>query len=447
MLHLLSLKRKRLLHVLAESFKRLNLTFQLYFKLIRLLFVEGKVPQANKPFAAHFVIVATDFLPSIHGGIYRPLSWLRFSSQHRLNLQMITNKPKRTNDVGLSMFAELELAEQINYCDENEFNLFSRPARMWLSRPEFLLAALKCLEEMHKKQAISHLIATGPDFSSFVIAALFAHKHKIRLHLDYRDEWTQSPFEFSQPTNLARYLEKACIKLADSISMTTQSQLNYFKQHFGDDTPLYLKYNGCDNFPLLETSSAASTNEIRLCHSGSIGGHNSLGQVLFLFNMIGPLVLASEQQLHLTFCGSIADNQLSLLSADANFKVTTLGQLTPEQAFIHTAQTDICLLLIDERYQRYLPGKLFGYIATGNPILIIGAAESTEIEALCNEYQVPHFFADHNSANTMACAQFIINARKLNTPPEQLLRFRANMDRQKLAKEFFDIFQYDNAKI
>ena len=446
MFQLLSLKKK-LTNVLDNTLNRVKHTLKLYNEIFLFLTAVKRSSKAQLQSPTYYVVIASDFLPTIHGGIYRPLSWLQLAAIHDVCVELLTNTPKRINTVGKLMTSESLISNKIHYCDESEFQLFSRPSRVIISRPEFLLAALQRLEQMHKAKQISHIIATGPDFSSFVIAAMFAQKHDVRLHLDYRDEWTQSPFEFSQPTFLAKILEKACVSHADSISMTTQSQMNNFKRHFRGNTPLFLRQNGCDNFPERAPGQLSSIEELRLCHSGSIGGHNSLEQVLFLFNELSPKIHASGRTLHLTFCGSIAENQLSLISMASNFKITTFGQLTPEQAFTHSSEADLCLLLIDHRYERYLPGKLFGYIATGNPILIIGAESSTEISSLCNEFEIPHFFADCKTVDTNACADFILNARSNKTAPAQLIRFRESMDRQQLAKEFFEIFNNDTTNV
>jgi hypothetical protein len=436
---------QQFLSTLRNGFIRLKLTLSLYSKLIRLLFVNKASANTENRAISRAMIVASDFLPSIHGGVYRPLSWLRFALAEGLCVELLTNTSKRVDKVGEALLGEQGLAAQIHYCNEADFQQFSRPARLWLARPEFVLAALDRLAQLHQQRPISHIIATGPDFSSFAIAAIFANKHCIPLHLDYRDEWTQSPFEFSAATKLSRLLENACINLADSISMTTQSQLTHFSQHFGINQPLFLKQNGCDNFlepPLAQRSSAS---DIRLSHSGSIGGHNSLAELMAFLNTIQQHVGPNGSQIHLEFCGYIAKNQEAILQAAAQFTVSTLGQLSPAVAFSKTANADLCVLLIDQRYDRYLPGKLFSYIATGKPILILGAINSTEIASLCNEYAVPYFFADYKACNIEACAKFIANARHTKTEPEQLKRFRANMARQKLAKQFFDIFQQDKS--
>ena len=428
----------QLLRAISTGLVRIKLTLSVSAKLLKLLFSRKSTTTPAK--TTHAVIIASDFLPSIHGGIYRPLSWLRYAIEHNVNLKLLTNQPKRLNKVGEKLILDHGIEARLCYCDEADYQLFSRPARLWLARPEFMLAALDRLERIHQEQPINLVLATGPDFSSFAIAVIFAKKHNIRCHLDYRDEWTLSPFAFSEATALSRFLENACVNLADSISMTTQSQLLHFQQHFGSKN-LYLKQNGCDDFPLVQAVHAhTAAPSIRICHSGSIGGHNSLETVVAFFTLLQQQIAKTGILLDLQFCGFIAEAQLALLNKVTAFKINTLGQLSPEQAFSHTADADICLLLIDERYDRYLPGKLFSYIATGKPILILGASHSTEIAQMCSQYAVSHYFVDIKSPDVVACANFLKDAHHQQTSPEQLQRFRAQMDRQTLAKDFFNIF-------
>lgn len=426
-------------------FGRTLRTARFYLQLLYLLRPSIRVKQNQS--VSNVVLIATDFLPSIHGGIYRPLSWLKYASLNDVKMLLLTNQSLRPHPVGLSMLTDAKLVEKIQYCAENDFQVFFRPTRLWLSRPEFLLAALERLEIINKAEKISQIIATGPDFTSFVIATIFARKHRCRVHLDYRDEWTESPFEFSQATLLARLLEKCCVHGADSISMTTQSQLNHFNNVFDRFHNVFLKQNGCDNFPLNTQHSRFGKKSIRLCHSGSIGGHNSLAVLASVLKELIPSLMAIGMQIELRFCGVIADSQNNIIKDDNELNIKILGQLTPEQAFDEISNADLNILLIDQRFQRYLPGKLYGYISTGNPILIIGAAHCIEIATLCNEYSVPHHFVDTQHFDLAACTNFISISPTLKTPAEQLARFRFNLNRQTLAEEFFHLFiEIENAK-
>lgn len=435
---------------LSTNLRRVKLTLSLFASVFRIVIAAKFLPKPCKTklsttTATNFVIVASDFLPTIHGGIYRPASWLRFASTQTCRLQLLTNLPKRHSNIGESLLTDWAISEQVYYCNESHFDVISTPARWCMTRPEFFLAALAHLEELHQQQAFSHIIATGPDFTSFIIAAVFARRHRLFLHLDYRDEWTLSPFDFSEPTSLSRYLEQAAIKQADSISMTTQSQLDYFHQHFNFAGVTLLKPNGCDQFPKVAKVQNLSPEELVICHSGNVGGHNSLSALISYFNQVNELIQGSGHSIRLAFCGAIAQNQQQLLESSSALSLSLLGQMTPEQAFTQTINADICLLLVDERYQRYLPGKLFGYIASGKPILIFGADNCIEISTICEKYGVPHFFATFSENGTVnnlsACAEFLKNCRQLRTDDSKLAEFRCTMDRQTLAKDFFESFK------
>ena len=181
MFQLLSLKKK-LTNVLDNTLNRVKHTLKLYNEIFLFLTAVKRSSKAQLQSPTYYVVIASDFLPTIHGGIYRPLSWLQFAAIHDVCVELLTNTPKRINTVGKLMTSDSLISNKIHYCDESEFQLFSRPSRVIISRPEFLLAALLRLEQMHKAKQISHIIATGPDFSSFVIAAMFAQKHDVAMH-------------------------------------------------------------------------------------------------------------------------------------------------------------------------------------------------------------------------------------------------------------------------
>lgn len=417
---------------------RIKLTMELYLKLIKLIHNRKNNSNFSEPNSKNLVVLTTDFLPSIHGGVYRPLSWLRNSSQNAFHLVVHSNSSIRPEKIGESIINDLNLASRIKYCREAEFEVLSRPSRLLVSRPEFMFAALENLEQQHKVFPISHLIASGPDFTSFIVAAIFAHKHNCYLHLDYRDEWTLSPFEFSQPSKFSRIIERCCINLADSISMTTQSQIDYFQKYFGRSKIINLNPNGCELFPVPIPYSKIASAKITICHSGSIGKHNSFKDFANYVRLLELAINEKNHQLHLQFLGKIDESYQSLLVDSHLGSIQCFGQLSPEDAFLQSSHADLCLLLIDERYDRYIPGKLYSYIASGRPILIFGASQSHEILALCNEFNVPHYFVENESSMDLtACVNFICNSRNLETPISEVKRFQSNMNRQKIAENFF----------
>ena len=269
---------------IIKLLSRIIRTAQFYLKLFSLLRPNSHIQ--NRNVEANIVVIASDFLPSIHGGVYRPLSWLKYASEHQIKAQLLTNQSRKINPVGLTLLSDAALAAQIQFCNEDEYELISKPTRIWLARPEFLLAALSKLELINKKQQISHLVATGPDFTSFAIAVIFAKKYPCKVHLDYRDEWTECPFEFAHATSLARMIEKLCIKHADSVTVTTKSQFEHFQATFGRSLNVYIKQNGCDDYLPPPHKDRQHSDRICLSHSGSIGGHNSVVGLINLLNCV-----------------------------------------------------------------------------------------------------------------------------------------------------------------
>ncbi len=430
-------------YMILNSLCKIWSTAILYFEIISLILTRKKWIPSSAATSTNVIVLATDFLPTIHGGIYRPASWLKLATENKVALQLATNNARRIDTFGEVFFEQLNIKQQIEYFDENKFNIVSKACRLLLSRPEFFLAALEKLEQLHQQNPISHIIASGPDFTSFAAATLFAKKHNISLHLDYRDEWTLSPFEFAEKTVFSSMIEKACVNLAHSISMTTQSQLNNFNQHFKLGCEPWLIPNGCDHFPELPQIKISDTNQIHICHSGNIGGHNDLTELLDYLNLINQEITSSGYSICLDLCGNISATQKVVIENINYFPINKLGQLSPEQAFMHVITADVCLLLIDSRYERYLPGKIFSYIATGRPILIFGTSFSHEISALCQEFAVPHFFANSRAGSIQSCCEFLNQARHRSTAPEQLERFRTSMDRRVLAEAFFSHLKID----
>ncbi|MGH7622214.1 MAG: glycosyltransferase, partial [Gemmatimonadaceae bacterium] len=67
------------------------------------------------------------------------------------------------------------------------------------------------------------VLASGPPFFTFVAARLVARHFGVPLVLDYRDEWTECPFDFVDKGPHDRALESRCLRSADAVFFTTES--------------------------------------------------------------------------------------------------------------------------------------------------------------------------------------------------------------------------------
>jgi len=76
------------------------------------------------------------------------------------------------------------------------------------------------------------VLASGPPFHSFVAGYYLAQAYRCRLVLDYRDEWTECPFDFVEADGSDRFWEKRCLRAADLVVFVTQSQLEHHLRAF-----------------------------------------------------------------------------------------------------------------------------------------------------------------------------------------------------------------------
>jgi len=78
----------------------------------------------------------------------------------------------------------------------------------------------------------SIVLASGPPFHSFVAAYYLSRYFRATFAIDYRDEWTECPFDFVSAGRFDRYWERCCLKKADVVIFTTKSHLEHQLQTF-----------------------------------------------------------------------------------------------------------------------------------------------------------------------------------------------------------------------
>ena len=67
------------------------------------------------------------------------------------------------------------------------------------------------------------VVASSPTFSGFVAGYFISRRLKCPLVLDYRDEWSENPFQFVRKTAFGRAWEKRCLRHATKVIFTTES--------------------------------------------------------------------------------------------------------------------------------------------------------------------------------------------------------------------------------
>lgn len=278
------------------------------------------------------------------------------------------------------------------------FNTVLQPDPQILWRPQALRDGMKLLKETRHDV----IVATGPPFSSFLLALTLSQRTGLPLAVDYRDEWTvmahwenkhSGPLDvFIQDRMQKRVLAGSSLILGTT--KATAAELRRLAAGANSHAKVDHIYNGFDqsDFPLTDSRSARvdygnGTDQFRLSFVGTLWNAASIGPVVDAIIALSERSPALTKALELVVAGRRTSEQEAELDrlAATPAKLVRLPFISHKEA-IHLMCASDALLLINAdlpNTERLVNAKTFEYMAARRPIF--GVAPEGEIWSLLRE--------------------------------------------------------------
>ena len=306
-------------------------------------------------------------------------------------------------------------------------NFFIPDARIGWNK--FALEKAKELIQFHN---IDRIVTTSPPHSTQLIGLELKRMFNLHWLADLRDPWTeiyynQELFRTSFAKKKDYKLEQLCLKNADKIVVVSED----IKRHFGANRKEILEKihvipNGFDEADFLKVKS----EELRVkseVESGKLRDESLTCKVISYVGNLGeqyPVqgfleafaeIVKNDREWKLHFVGN-CHNGVKILVEKLNLSksVIFVPYVNHSEAIDFMIKAKILLLIIPEieNNKGILTGKLFEYLATGNPILNIGPKDG-DAAAILKEN------ADSitlNPTEKQEIVDFILNSSATNTP-------------------------------
>ena len=306
-------------------------------------------------------------------------------------------------------------------------NFFIPDARIGWNK--FALEKAKELIQLHN---IDSIITTSPPHSTQLIGLELKRMFNLHWLADLRDPWTeiyynQELFRTSFAKKKDYKLEQLCLKNADKIVVVSED----IKRHFGANRKeildkIHVIPNGFDEADFLKVKS----EELRVkseVESGKLRDESLTFKVISYVGNLGeqyPVqgfleafseIVKKDSDWKLHFVGN-CHNGVKILVEKLNLSksVVFVSYVNHSEAIDFMIKARILLLIIPEieNNKGILTGKLFEYLATGNPILNIGPKDG-DAAAILKEN------ADSitlNPTEKQEIVDFILNSSTTNTP-------------------------------
>lgn len=349
-----------------------------------LLQTRGKLKPKNRSDEKHLIIVAWEFPPFVSGGVYRPLSFAQYASKTPWKVSILSGpEPDEITDAGSSLYQSVPKSVRIVRAtsESKQENLWPLPnidGGIANAMSLYKMGVFAYLERDEPADIPGGVVlASGPPFHSFVAALWLSRRLGWKLVLDYRDEWTQSPHGFNRRDKVNERWESECLNKADLVIFTTRSQLENQLAIFPhvDRKRCIVIPNGWEpsDFPIKRRLERPNEARATIGFFGNLGGWwypdsfmNTLSELARSHPEISKAIVVQ-------FVGRKSPEVAQLLCRhERSTPIEQIDHISKDLACSMMCSSDILLLFNPPSLDRYIPGKLYEYIASGRPILLYG---------------------------------------------------------------------------
>ena len=315
--------------------------------------------------------------------------------------------------------------------------------------PEFqagwLATAPRAATRLARRWGATHLMGTGPPYSSLIAAALAQRRTGLPMVADFQDSWTIHP-DTKYPTPAHRTIDEDLEALvwerAARVTVVTRTIAERYGRRYPDLAPkIRVLYNGFDPD---DVRSVPATGEgpFTITYTGSFYPHTPPSTLLRALEGLRAEGAVSADRVQVEFLGRPeATVEAEILARGLEGIVHLRGFRPLREATEAAARADLLYLLLPAHFGEALSDKLFTYLATGNPIL----AEIPEGE--CRRFLAE--WGEHvdvippgDIAAMVAALRRAIRAGRRAPPDSPRLRdYRAAFSRERQARDLAEILE------
>jgi len=271
--------------------------------------------------------------------------------------------------------------------------------------------AIEKARELIQLHAIDTVITSSPPHSTQLIGLQLKKEFNLKWLADLRDPWTEIYYnKLLFRTNWAKKIdyryEQACLQNADTLIVVSED----IKRRLGEARETILEKthvipNGFDEEDFSHERTKNDAGIKYISYVGNLGLQYPIEEFLKTFSELVKV----DEQWRIRFVGNVSD---VLITEIQKLGLEKWVEFTPyvehKKAVEYMINSDLLLLIIPntENNKGILTGKLFEYIATGNPIIYIGPEDGDALEILKGNT----VYISLNSKEKEAVIDFILNS-------------------------------------
>ena len=268
-----------------------------------------------------------------------------------------------------------------------------------------LFSSLPLIFKELRKQHFDIIYSTSPFTTCHLIALVLKIQLKARWTADFRDPWVDNPFKEIPGkflNKLDAFLERCVLKAADQIVCVTPNMTNRIKERYPEiENRIHTITNGYDanDFAMAKKRRDYGPDDFVIVHPGVFYGPRS---PISLFKAMRSICRENKERftkIRLLLIGEVMYQGKPMRSICDEYGISDQVDIIPyipKREVIPYLKGADCLLLVGfhgKHQDLQLPGKIFDYIAVGNPIFAI-APEATQISYMLRELSPKNKIAD-----------------------------------------------------
>ena len=314
-------------------------------------------------------------------------------------------------------------------------NFFIPDARKFWIKP-----SIQFLKEYLDKEGIHTIVTSGPPHSMHLIGLGLKNLNpNLKWIADFRDPWTQISYHkelklTSWAAKKHEDLEYAVMTKANLVLATSYSDGENFKKIGAKNVEVIT--NG------FEQVKQETEKDQEFFHITYSGGLEMLRNPFSLWKAIHELTKSNssfKNDLKLNFYGSLADDvKQTIIDEDLSSNLIVHGYVSHQDSLNAINKANVLLLTNFDNVasKGIIPGKLFEYMATGNPILAVGPTDA-DVERILSKTKAGEYFNHQEVDNIKTMIlniynQWLANPNvKFNTNEIEVQQFnRKNLTKQ-----------------
>ncbi len=269
-------------------------------------------------------------------------------------------------------------------------NFFIPDARKFWVNP-----SAEYLKNFLQKENIDTIVTSGPPHSLHLIGLkLKKQLPNIKWLADFRDPWTQISYHkelklTSWAAKKHENLEREVMQKADVILATSYADGENFKKIGAKCVEVIT--NG------FEEVKQQTEKDQKYFHLTYSGGLEILRNPASLWKALSEIIAENQsfkEDFKLDFYGSLADDvKQTIIDQGLENNLIVHGYVSHQESLNAINAANILLLtnFDNQASKGIIPGKLFEYMATGNPILAIGPTDA-DVEKILQKTEAGNYF-------------------------------------------------------